>query len=480
MVEPSNHCPYLGLKQNRAIRFAAPTPEHRCFVTGEAQEIPVDQESYCLCKEHVSCPLYMGLSMSSTPAAANLASLSSEQSGLRAWLAGLSPRDRVIYGVLMTVMLGVLSIYMVLAVQLLLSINVVNGDNGGALPPAAATATAAAGSQETTTSTPVVTPTLRASATATSAAAPTPGSTAAPTPSSTPLALTDEPIPQDEQWLHIYFAGPDDRLLIPVSRSSPVDFNQATPQEAAEAALQALLDGPADGSNLRRTLAQIPADARLLEVTHQGDTITVNFASSPGDDRALRAVVLTLTELPGMGTMRVQAQVNGQDIGLQGGTTPMRRFAINVDNPRGLPEAFGSGEASFLPLYFVSGDYYARITRLVPRTQGVARATVTELLKGPGAYSDVLSQPIGFGTELNNIWFAEDDDQRIVVDLTQAFADNTDPASRQAALDMLVLSLTDLGNIERVEVLVEGQKLSEYWGSSYDKPYFSRPVINPE
>lgn len=39
MVEPSGHCPYLGLKQNQAIRFASPTPEHRCYAAGQAQEI---------------------------------------------------------------------------------------------------------------------------------------------------------------------------------------------------------------------------------------------------------------------------------------------------------------------------------------------------------------------------------------------------------------------------------------------------------
>lgn len=54
------HCPYLGLRQNRAIRFAAPTSEHRCYVTGEAQDIPVDQRTHCLSVNHRACPLYTG------------------------------------------------------------------------------------------------------------------------------------------------------------------------------------------------------------------------------------------------------------------------------------------------------------------------------------------------------------------------------------------------------------------------------------
>ncbi|HZG67176.1 MAG TPA: hypothetical protein VEZ12_10560, partial [Herpetosiphonaceae bacterium] len=59
MNEPA-HCPFLGLRQNRAIRFAAPTPEHRCFRNGMPDEIPVDQRGYCLSPQHRTCPLYTG------------------------------------------------------------------------------------------------------------------------------------------------------------------------------------------------------------------------------------------------------------------------------------------------------------------------------------------------------------------------------------------------------------------------------------
>ncbi|WP_298490473.1 hypothetical protein [uncultured Chloroflexus sp.] len=121
MVEPSGHCPYLGLKQNQAIRFASPTPEHRCYAAGQAQDIPQIepdyQVRYCLSASHVRCPLYMGMPLptTSTPLAATapagaapaaLAPVSvSPASGLRAWFADLAPRDRVIYSVLLAVLL---------------------------------------------------------------------------------------------------------------------------------------------------------------------------------------------------------------------------------------------------------------------------------------------------------------------------------------------------------------------------------------
>src|SRR3954467_15295453 len=101
MTEPNGPCPSLGLKQNRAIRFASPTPEHRCYVSGEPLEIPVDQASYCLSQGHVHCPLYMGLTVpttSDTPTVVGGA-LVVPAGGVRGWLTTLSPRDRAIYAI---------------------------------------------------------------------------------------------------------------------------------------------------------------------------------------------------------------------------------------------------------------------------------------------------------------------------------------------------------------------------------------------
>ena len=64
MSDGAKHCPYVGLKQNRSIQFSTPTVEHRCYVSGDALDIPVDQASYCLSQFHTQCPLYMGSSAS--------------------------------------------------------------------------------------------------------------------------------------------------------------------------------------------------------------------------------------------------------------------------------------------------------------------------------------------------------------------------------------------------------------------------------
>ena len=98
----------MGLKQNRAIRFASPTPEHRCYVGGEPIDIPVNQAEYCLASGHTHCPLYMGLTVP-TIADTPIPLLPAPQTGVRGWLASLPLRERRVYAG-MIALLGALTV----------------------------------------------------------------------------------------------------------------------------------------------------------------------------------------------------------------------------------------------------------------------------------------------------------------------------------------------------------------------------------
>ena len=186
MVEPSGHCPYLGLKQNQAIRFASPTTEHRCYVSGQGQEIPVRQGEYCLSPGHINCPLYIGLSLPSTPSSRHRVEAlpALPPAGLGSWVQSLSPRDRTIYALLVGLGVIVLSIYTFLAI---------GWWAGGAqqepqAPPALVETNSPTPSQETSpTPTPSPSTTPSPSATASPSITPTPSLT--PTPSATPTSL---------------------------------------------------------------------------------------------------------------------------------------------------------------------------------------------------------------------------------------------------------------------------------------------------
>ncbi len=482
MVKPSSHCPHLGLKQNRAIRFASPTSEHRCYVTGEAQDIPVDQASYCLCPEHVNCPLYMGLSMSSTPSGLS-ADHADKPGGVRRWLALLSMRDKLIYGALLSMMLFILGIYIVLAVQLLLDTNPANNEVEAYPASASPTATPSIPATDTvpTLSPAAVVPPVENETvvpTAEPTLPPEQEATAAQPPESTPTLAAESATTQAEVLL--YFAEPTGTLLVPAARQ--VSVASDAPEQLATAALSELIAGPLPGSGLNGAVAS-NVGLREEPVLSPTGILTINLDRSPGDDMALKAIALTLTELQAVES--VQIQVDGQDVGLAGDNERIGRLPYNIHNPAGLPESFGSRETSFLSLYFPSSNvqgHYTRISRLVPRTTSPARKTVEELLAGPGPFGNLLTSPIPADTQLNDIRFDDNDDQFLIVDLSQPFAD---AINREAALDTLLLSLTDLRNaeqepIEKVQVLIDGRELSEAWGSEFAQPFFTRPALNAE
>jgi germination protein M len=351
---------------------------------------------------------------------------------------------------------------------------------GGALVEPTSTPTAAPA-----TATPAPTlPTLVPSSTPERATLPPSTAPLTATQATTPTATgaqgaNSEPPQTSREPVTLYFADASNTLFVPQTRIARVPENPSA-VELAEAALRELVRGPLNGSNLN---AVVPGNVQLLDVDRVGDTLVVNLDAPSGgtlSDEAIRAIALTLTGLPGLGSAPVQVQVNGSNVGLGGSEDAVRRFAFNVHNPLGLDEAFSSRDTSFLTLYYVNdatGDY-VRVTRLVPRTQSVARATVNELLDGPGSqYAGLLAQPIPQDTALIDIYFdREAAPGTLVVNLSAAFAQAPE---REAALETLVLSLTNLSTVERVDVRVDGQPLGDIWGADFAGP-FERPPLNPE
>ncbi len=399
MIKQSNHCPHLGLKQNAAIRFDLPTPEHRCFVHGEAQPIPVAQTQFCLAQEHLNCPLYLGLELPETAANPN------SPSRIQSWQALLAPVDRLIYSLALAALLVIISLYLVLGKQLVTGSTMV-----------------------------------------------------APKPPTYTL----------------YFADQTGRVFVTVTRSvtetrrlnnldDPVVFT-------ATLAVQGLLSAPPP--HLKRSLAP---KTRLLEIKHWHNLLTLNFTQIPGDKQALQALALTLTDLPGI--EQVQIQVKGQNVGINSSPLPLERPLLNLDNPQDLPPRYIPKVTLFVKLYYLLGDYQVCLTRVIPHTQGVARATVSETLAGPGSYAALLSNPIPGGTKLLNVGVQG---SIVTVNLSRAFLT---AQNRRAAVDALVLGLTGLPigkgdeTTTQVEIGVEGQSLNTFWGPSYNGP-FERPRLN--
>lgn len=185
MVEPTGHCPYLGLKQNRAIRFASPTPEHRCYVTGDPQVIPVDQVSYCLSSGHTQCPLYTGLGIATTNQPSESMPLSATpmpKTGIIGWFKSLSLRDQFIYLFLLLLLCSIIGLFTAVGMQMLA------GERNPSLQLTASSLPVVDTPSPTETPSPTASPT--ASPTQTASPTETPELTATPEPpTATPIII---------------------------------------------------------------------------------------------------------------------------------------------------------------------------------------------------------------------------------------------------------------------------------------------------
>jgi spore germination protein GerM len=506
MVEPTGHCPYLGLKQNRAIRFSSPTPEHRCYVGGEPIEIPVDQASYCLSRGHVSCPLYMGLTVPTTPVAAGtgLAGVQPVPAGgLRGWFTALPPRDRAVYALMIGMLFLIVLIYLAAGLQSFgrptssgPTATVVKATPGGAATGASPEPPTPTDEPATQTAVPA-TPTLLPSSTpepaptarptdaptilqptataAVSTAAPTTAAPATSVPATSVPATsaatrvpatqapTAPPASVTSEVLWLYFADESGSLYVPVQRTV-----QVTNKAVAEAAVRELISGPQEPLS-RLVLPNV----RLLDLRIERGTAFVNLdrlPSSPGDDRGLFSIVLSLTHFPAI--EQVQILVNGQPTSLNGGA-PVPRPVLNPLNPDRLPFDYRTTE--FLPTYYptADGSHDVRIIRMVPKTRETAAGTMRALLDGPGEYGPFVREVIPDGTQLLGVRI---NDGVVTVNLSGVFAEAGD---RSAATRTIVESLTSLPTVRGVRFEVEGRSLGERWGDTYGGT-FARPLINPE
>lgn len=486
----SRHCPHLGLKHTRSIRFSSPTPEHRCYIFGEPQPIYVDQRTFCLGERYPECPRFAGQEsppaavLRATPAAAG------RRGGLVGFWQQLSKRDRAIYLSLLGLLVLILAVYGVI-----LAVGAFRGAAGTVTPTALAMVSPTGVVVPTATWTPVV-PTgapTSAPTTVPPTAAPTvtplpswtpvpptsPPPTATPRPTSPPTATpipvvpTVPPTAVETTWSKLYFLGPNKAYYVVVNRQGP--FTLAV----ARRAMEMMIDGPRPGSNLQRS---IPEGMQLRDIYIQGGTCFVDFNKSfeelgAGRVEAL-AVVLALTEFSTV--QRVQFLVQGVPVGLPGSgdTGPVGRPAyVNFENPYNLDPA----EAVALPLYFVTpdGQHLLQMVRLVPRTERVAQATIEEMIKGPSAgFQGLMVSPLPSGTTIRSIARVGD---TIVVDFSQEFLQ---AVNRERAVQALALAMTDLLpgiplGVDSVRISVEGTDLGAYWGSAYSGNLY-RPALNPE
>ena len=69
-IDLEHSCPFVGTDFDRTVHFGYPTHENLCFALTRAEGIEIEhQDTFCLTREHVRCPLYVKAAPSRTRAA---------------------------------------------------------------------------------------------------------------------------------------------------------------------------------------------------------------------------------------------------------------------------------------------------------------------------------------------------------------------------------------------------------------------------
>lgn len=272
---------------------------------------------------------------------------------------------------------------------------------------------------------------------------------------------------------------------------APVTLNVPKSPSPAKKSLEYLVDG-GPGTNLlpKGFTALLPKGTQVksLNIIENKKLAVVDFSkeftsyNAQDERKILEAVTWTLTGFPTV--EKVQIRVDGHDLReMPVHNTPIdselsRAFGINLD----LPANINIGQATPITVYFAAQTadnytYYVPVTRLVQRTNDLAKAAVEQLIKGPDS-SKGLNSVIAPETALRQVKVS-DDSKLVTVDLNDKLlgSDKKIPAS---AAQALVLSLTETTGASKVQIKVNGDvKVTDTDNQSYSKPV-NRPVhINP-
>ena len=130
----------------------------------------------------------------------------------------------------------------------------------------------------------------------------------------------------------------------------------------------------------------------------------------------------------------------------------------SIPAPEGQPQAGGPAKTAQVVLYFSdpSGNYLVPEKRSIAAVEGIARATIDELIKGPAPGSQLLPT-IPKGTVLKDINIRPDGLAR--VDFSKELVANHSGGSLGESLTVysIVNTLTQFPTVKQVQFLVDGQ-----------------------
>lgn len=270
---------------------------------------------------------------------------------------------------------------------------------------------------------------------------------------------------------------------------APISMEIPKVEGIAKEALSYMVEGgPAESSLPSGFTALIPNGTQIkgMNIIEDKKLAIIDFSEEfasynvQDERKILEAITWTLTGFPSI--ENVEIWVEGKALKeMPVDATPLdeplsRAMGINIERSEGV----NLGQSSPVTLYFLNQttaayQYFVPVTRMIPRTDDIATATMEELIKGPDQIS-ALSEVMVPTAEILNVERSED---LVTVNLSDKIL-NADQKAPADALKAVILSLTESTGASKVQIMVNGNtKVSSTDDGNYNVPVNRPAAVNP-
>ncbi len=282
--------------------------------------------------------------------------------------------------------------------------------------------------------------------------------------------IGQEEIPEGVLSFKVYFMEGKNHYLLPITILKPWT------EGVARAALEKLVKGPSPAEEMRFGISTpLPPRTKIVGINIREGLCRVDFSKDfldydPGLEReVLGSVIYTLLQFNTVN--EVEIVVEGSPVEVFPGGTPGKgtfdqRYSLNLEVGEGV-EDLADGKQHRLFFCALLGDnhiFYVPVTRVLAGGEEQIETTITELFKGPRSGSGLFSD-LPADTKLKNFSLQGG---ILEVDFSADLLNYQGGRIGEANIkNQLVLTLTALPGVERVQILVEGEQIILPQGTSF-------------
>lgn len=276
-------------------------------------------------------------------------------------------------------------------------------------------------------------------------------------------------------------------LMDPEGYVVPITVTLPKEEGSAKQVLNYMIKGgPIEEVKPEGFTALIPEGTKILGMTIKDGVATVDFSpefknyEAKNEQKLIDAITFALTSFDTI--KEVQIWINGypQEVMPVDGTpisSLTRENGINLE----LASNVKVGDTTPITLYFQgetadNASYFVPVTRLIPKTDNKAMATLEQFIKGPkqgtNLYSSILPTTKVIDVKLDN--------GVAMVNFDDKLLSFNDGRANPLAMESIILSLTENTEANQVQFMVNGKANVMAGDKDYTKPVSRPEQVNPK